>query len=257
MDTPAKVKADILAKYDEEARELDNPDWLSAGGSARVPESRASHYFIDRKVTEALKLAGTAASQESRALEIGCSFGHMTSLLAAKFKHLTAVDLSPNSISVAQKRLTYYGITNVSFVIDDAESLAKLPDGAFDVVFSFSTIRFCPNPQAALNAIHRKLRRGGVAVVDFPNRYSPWHGGIKRLFGVAPHIHDTLYSRKQAVQLFENAGFRVDGVKQFLFTARRLPAVLLPLSKVVDVTLERLGPLRQLAGIIMVKGVRD
>ncbi len=149
MDESAKVKADILAKYDGEARELDNADWLCAGGSARVPESKASHYFIERKVTEALNLAGTAAPSESRVLEIGCSFGHMTSLLAAKFKHLTAVDLSADSIGVAEKRLKRYGITNVSFVADDAESLAKLPDGAFDVVFSFSTIRFCPNPQAA------------------------------------------------------------------------------------------------------------
>jgi ubiquinone/menaquinone biosynthesis C-methylase UbiE len=257
MDPSAKIKADILAKYEGEAGELDNAEWLTAGGEARVPESKASHYFIDRKVTEALKLAGTAASYESRVLEIGCSFGHMTSLLAARFKHLTAVDLSPHSISVATQRLKHYGITNVSFVVDDAESLASLPDGAFDVVFSFSTVRFCPNPQAALNAIHRKLRPGGIAIVDFPNRYSPWHGGIKRLFGVAPHIHDTLYTRAQAVQLFTNTGFRVDGVKQFLFTTKRLPAILLPLSRAVDVTFERLGPLCRLAGVIMVKGVRE
>jgi ubiquinone/menaquinone biosynthesis C-methylase UbiE len=257
VDTSAKTKADILAKYEGEASELDNAAWLSAGGSARVPESKASHYYIDRKVTEALKLAGASASHESRVLEIGCSFGHMTSLLAARFKHLTAVDLSTSSISVAEKRLKRYGITNVSFVVDDAESLAKLPDGAFDVVFSFSTVRFCPNPQAALNSIHKKLRRGGIAIVDFPNRYSPWHGGIKRLFGIDPHIHDTLYTRPKAVQLFTNAGFKVDGVKELLFTTKRLPAILLPLSKAVDFTFERLGPLRHLAGIIMVKGVKD
>ena len=257
MDKSAKVKVDILAKYDGEAGELNNAEWLCAGGSARVPESKAAHYFIDRKVTEALKLAGASASYESSVLEIGCSFGHMTSLLAAKFNHLTAVDLSPDSIAVAQKRLKHYGITNVSFVVDDAESLANLPDGSFDLVFSFSTVRFCPNPKAVLNSMHRKLRPGGVAVVDFPNRYSPWHGGIKRLVGIAPHVHDTLYTRKQAVQLFKNAGFKVDGVNQFLFTTKRLPAVLLPLFKAVDVTFERLGPLRHLAGIIMVKGVKE
>jgi len=257
VDPSAKVKADILAKYNGEASELDNAEWLRAGDSARVPESRASHYFIDRKVTEALKLAGTSASQESKALEIGCSFGHMTSLLATRFKDLTAVDLSPDSVAVARERLTHYGITNVSFVVDDAESLAKLPDEAFDVVFSFSTIRFCPNPQAALNSIHRKLRRGGVAIIDFPNKYSPWHGAIKSLLGIAPHVHDTLYTRPQAVQLFENAGFKVEGVKQFLFTTKRLPAVLLPLSKAADALLERVGPLCRLAGIIMVRGVKE
>jgi ubiquinone/menaquinone biosynthesis C-methylase UbiE len=257
MDESAKVKADILAQYDRQAGALDNDAWLAAGGDARVPESKASHYFVDRKVTEALKLAGALASQESRALEIGCSFGHMTSLLAAKVKHLTAVDLSPASVAVAARRLAHYGITNVSFVVDDAENLAKLADGAFDVIFSFSTIRFCPNPQAALNSIHRKLRPGGAAIIDFPNKYSPWHGAVKRLSGIAPHVHDTLYTSGRAVRLFTNAGFRVEGVKQFLFTTKRLPAALLPLSKLVDVTFERLGPLRLLAGIIMVKGVKQ
>jgi len=257
MDPSAKIKADILAKYDEEASELDNTEWLLAGENARVPESKASHYFIDRKVTEALKLAGTAASQEAKVLEIGCSFGHMTSLLARRFEHLTAVDLSPHSVAVARKRLTHYGTTHVSFVVDDAESLAKLPDDAFDVVLSFSTIRFCPNPQAALSSIHRKLRRGGVAIVDFPNKYSPWHGAIKSLFGIAPHIHDTLYTRPQAVQLFEKTGFKVEGVKQYLFTTKRLPAVLLPLSKAVDAVFERVSPLCRLAGIIMVRGVKE
>ncbi|MBN1508287.1 MAG: methyltransferase domain-containing protein [Sedimentisphaerales bacterium] len=257
MDPSAKVKADILAKYDGEASELNNAEWLAAGGSARVPESKASHYFIDRKVTEALKLAGASASQEAKVLEIGCSFGHMTGLLAARFKDLTAVDLSADSVEVARKRLTHYGITNVSFVVDDAESLAKLPDEAFDLIFSFSTVRFCPDPQAAMTSIYRKLRRGGVAIVDFPNRRSPWHGAVKKFLGIAPHVHDTLYTRSQAVKLFEDAGFRIEGVKQFLFTTKRLPAILLPLFKAMDATFERVGPLCRLAGIIMVRGVKD
>jgi ubiquinone/menaquinone biosynthesis C-methylase UbiE len=257
MEPADQIKTDLLAKYDGEAAERDNAEWLAAGGSARVPESRASHYFIDRKVTEALKLCGPHASDQSRVLEIGCSFGHMTSLLAARFKHLTAVDLSADSVAVAQKRLRHYGITHVSFVVDDAERLTQVPDGAFDIVFSFSTVRFCPNPQAVLSSMYRKLRPGGVAVVDFPNRHSPWHGGIKRLLGIAPHIHDTLYTKPQAVRLFTNAGFRVEGVRQFLFTTKRLPTLLLPLSRTVDVTFEKLPLLRRLAGIIMVKGVRD
>ena len=257
MGASDRIKDDIVAKYDGEAGELDNAHWLAAGGSARVPEPGASHYFVDRKVKEALKLAGTSASHESRALEIGCSFGQMTSLLAAKFRHLTAVDISPHSTAVAEKRLKHYGMTNLSFAVEDAENLTGLTDDAFDVVFSFSTIRFCPDPSAALRAIHRKLRPGGTAIVDFPNRRSPWHVVMKRLLGIRPHEHDTLYTPDEAVRLFENAGFRVDGVRLFLFTPRRLPAALLPLFKRVDFVFERVGPTRRWAGIIMVKGVKD
>jgi ubiquinone/menaquinone biosynthesis C-methylase UbiE len=257
MATSEQVKRNITTKYDGEAVEKDNSTWLSAGGSARVPESRASHYFIDRKIREALKLCAPSVARPSRALEIGCSFGHMTSLLAARFEHVTAVDISAASVSIAEKRLRHYGITNVSFVVDDAESLAHLPDEAFDVVFSFSTIRYCPNPRTALSAILRKLRPGGTALIDFPNRYSPWHVIVKRLLGIPVHVHDTLYTRKDALRLFEQAGFRVEGVKLFLFTAKQLPTILLPLFLGVDFVFERLPFFRNFAGIILVKGVKE
>jgi hypothetical protein len=55
--------------YALEAVERDTEEWLRAGGSARVPESRASHYFLDRKVEMALKL--TNAPRAGRVLEVG------------------------------------------------------------------------------------------------------------------------------------------------------------------------------------------
>ncbi|MBM4028517.1 MAG: class I SAM-dependent methyltransferase, partial [Planctomycetes bacterium] len=253
----AAIKRDIIAKYDSEATAKDCPEWLAAGGSVRVPESRASHYFIDRKIREALALYGRSASRPSRALEIGCSFGHMTALLAARCEQLTAVDLSAASVAIAAKRLRHYGIANTSFVVDDAESLAHLADETFDVAFSFSTIRYCPAPEAALSAIRRKLRPGGIAILDFPNRYSPWHGALKGLLGLGAHVHDTLYTKRQAVRLCEQAGFRIETVKVFLFTTKRLPTVLLPLFRGVDLVCERLPLVRNLGGIIMVKGVKE
>ena len=57
--------------YALEAVDRNQEEWLRAGGSARVPESRASHYFLDRKVEVALEL--TNAPRESRVLEVGCT----------------------------------------------------------------------------------------------------------------------------------------------------------------------------------------
>lgn len=138
-------KQEIIRKYEADT-EKDNDEWLEKDNSPRVPESRASHYFIDRKVSEVLRLLGNEARNSANVLEIGCSIGHMTSLLAQKFETLTAVDISPKSVDVAKKRLKKYGIENVKFVADDAESLELLKDKSFDLIFSFSTIRFCPNP---------------------------------------------------------------------------------------------------------------
>lgn len=255
-DSEKLVKQKIVAQYDQEALEKDNMDWLQKGGNERVPESQSAHYFIDRKVNEALSMCGGVFSSESKVLEIGCSFGHMTALLARKCKDLTAVDISPASIRIAEKRLQFYGIQNTKFVVDDAEYLSNLPDNTFDVVFSFSTIRFCPRPEEAMKAMYRKLKPGGIAIVDFPNRYSPWHLIVKKAISIDKHIFDHLYSAPEVVRLFEGAGFEVQRVKRFLFTTKRLPSGLLPFSKAAEFILERIPFASTFAGIIMVKGIK-
>jgi ubiquinone/menaquinone biosynthesis C-methylase UbiE len=162
--------------YAAEARDRDTELWLAAGGSARVPESRTSHYFLDRKVDTALHMAVTAPA--SRVLEVGCSFGHQTFLLARRFAHVTGVDLSPESIELAKRRAAHWRVSNVTFAVADAERLSDLADGSFDAVFSFSTLRFCGEPVRALREMLRVLRPGGVAAVDFPNANCPWYGPL-------------------------------------------------------------------------------
>jgi hypothetical protein len=107
-----------------------------------------------------------------------------------------------------------------------------------------------------MSAIRDKLRPGGVAILDFPNRLAPWHSIMKPLLGIKPHIHDRLYKVGEAEQLFTHGGFSVDRVARFLFTSRRLPAAFLPLFRAVDITLERIPPFPALAGIIMIRGTR-
>ncbi len=257
IDASEEIKQKIILKYDQEAKEKSNSDWLQKGGTERVPESQASHYFIDRKVNEALSMCKKDAFYESKALEIGCSFGHMTALLSKKFKSLTAVDISPESIKIAEKRLTHYGIQNVTFITDDAENLSNLPDNTFDIVFSFSTIRFCPSPKEALKAIYNKLKPGGIAIIDFPNRYSPWHLFVKKAVGVNRHIFDHLFSVSEVKALFRDAGFAVRQSKSFLFTSKRLPSALLTFFKIAEYILERIPFISHFAGIIMVKGRKN
>ena len=252
MDNSDK-KQKIIEKYEREAKEKISEEWLSLGGSARVPESKASHYFIDRKVEEALKLLDKNMSNSATILEIGCSFGHMTSLLASKFDSITALDISPTSVEIASKRLAKYGVNNARFIVDDVEKLENVADDSYDVIFSFSTIRFCPNQEKALRSIYSKLHAGGVAIIDFPNHYSPWHLFFKKIFRIEKHVHDNLYSEKQLVEIFTKCHFRIEKMKTFLFTTKRLPALILPLFKAIDFTFERIPVLCKFGGIIIVK----
>lgn len=249
------VKDALRAFYATETLDRDTRAWIESGGSARVPETRSAHYFIDRKVCEAVQLASLPG--HCRVLEVGCSFGHMSFLLAQRFAEVVAVDLSPESIALARRRASHYGVRGIRFEVADAERLTAFEDGGFDGVFAFSTLRFCPDPERALTELRRVVRPGGVVVVDVPNRNCPWYGPLKGALGIRPHIHDRLFTAAEIRSLFERAGFERVRSKHILFTTKRVPTALLPLFRAADAVLERAPGVRAASGIVMAAGVRN
>jgi len=254
MTDSADIKRDMETFYASEAHDRDSDAWIEEGGSARVPESRASHYFIDRKVETAVAMAGLA--RDSRILEVGCSFGQMSFLLAERFREVVAVDLSPESIDLAQRRAARYGVGNVRFEVADAERLEAFADESFDATFSFSTLRFCPDPARAAAALARVTRPGGMGVADFPNRDCPWYGPLKRMIRVEPHIHDRLFTAAEGRALLAAAGFDAVTSRHILFTTKRVPDGILPLFRIADRVLESLPGIRGWSGIVMAAGRR-
>jgi len=254
MSEAETVKTAMKEFYRAEAADRETEAWIRSGGSARIPEPGASHYFIDRKVSEAIALSKLGA--DHRVLEVGSSWGHMTFLLAARFREVVAIDLSPESVDLARRRARHYGVGNVTFLEGDAEKL-DFEGGSFDGVFSFSTLRFCPHPAAAAAEMFRVLAPGGRAVVDGPNRNCPWYVSIKRAAGIDPHIHDRLYARAELEQLLRTAGFRDIVSKHILFTTKRMPSAAVPVCRVMDRVLEATPGIRDLAGIVMSAGSRD
>lgn len=251
MPDTSTIKDALKDFYRSEVADREDEAWILKGGSARIPEAGAAHYFIDRKVREAIALSRLGS--DHRVLEVGSSWGHMTFLLAERFREVVAIDLSPESVDLANRRARHYGVRNVTFLEGDAEKLG-FESGSFDGVFSFSTLRFCPNPQAAAREMFRVLAPGGRAVVDAPNRSCPWYVSIKRIAGIDPHIHDRLYTRAELEQVLVAAGFRDIASKHILFTTKRMPSAAVPMCRVLDRVLEATPGLRTLAGIVMAAG---
>ena len=252
MTDSVRIKRDLEAFYASEAHDRDSEEWLELGGTARVPESPSSLYFIDRKVETALAMA--ALPRDARVLEVGCSFGHMSFLLAERFREVVSVDLSAESIDLARRRAERYGVGNVRFEVADAERLEQFPDAGFDGVFSFSTLRFCPDPARAAAEMARVTKPGGKAVADVPNKDCPWYGPLKRLVGVTPHIHDQLFTAAEGRALLERAGFREVTSRHILFTTKRVPTAALPIFKLADRVLEAIPGVRGWSGIVMASG---
>jgi len=206
-------------------------------------------YFRSRKLQTALLLGGFPA--QGRLLEIGCSVGQFTDPLVRMGYHMCGVDVSPNSIEVAKRRAQAAHLTNVSFMVGDAERLSQFPDQTFDGVVSFSTLRYVADLRLALAEIHRVLKPDARAVIDFPNRWCPWFY-LKPWLGSERHPHDHWFSRRAVERLCIEGGFQDVLVRHLLFTPTVAPARLLTGFQVMDWVGERLPIIRRLAGILMV-----
>lgn len=253
--TEQDIKTYMRERYDgfadKVARDIGSDPrqiWAAAEGSRP-----ALAYYRDRKLRTAVRMGGFRPG--AAILDLGCATGDYTFLFSRMGFRMTGVDLSPRSIETARAKAQMLGIADIDFVRSDAETLAEIPTGAFDGVISFSALRYVPRLDAALAAIRRVLRPGGVAALDFPNRLSPWFSLLKGPFAVERHRYDNLYSSGDVIRLMAAAGFRDARTEHILFTSYLTPSALLPLFKIVDRVGERLPLVRRLAAIIVARGV--
>ncbi len=119
---------------------------------------------------EAAKYAQTLAalprSRYARALEIGCSIGVLTALLAPRAEHLTALDVNAQALERTRQRLEQAdllgGVTLLQRRLPD-----ELPDGPFDLVL-LSEVLYYLGPddlERALDAVLARLETGGTLLL--------------------------------------------------------------------------------------------
>jgi ubiquinone/menaquinone biosynthesis C-methylase UbiE len=253
-----QVKHDIKGRYDNVGQNVlawldgvrDSAEVWRAVEGARPPLA----YFRQRKIEAALALG--RFPRGGTIVEVGCGTGDYALLLARMGFQVIGVDLSLTSIEGAKRKAQVLGMSEVSFVASDAETLHGLTADSVDGVVSFSALRYVPNIEMALEAIRRVLKPGAAAVLDFPNRYCPWFTLLKNRFGVETHIHDHHYSTKEIVTLLCRSGFHSVEARRILFTSYIVPTTLLPLFKLVDRIGERTPVFNLTAGIIMAKGTK-
>jgi len=102
----------------------------------------------------------------SRVLEAGCGVGAQTVILAGNSPEaaFTSVDVSPDSLSEATRRVYAAGHTNVTFARADIHAL-PFPEGYFHHVFVCFVLEHLPDPGRALRGLARVLAPGGTLTV--------------------------------------------------------------------------------------------
>jgi SAM-dependent methyltransferase len=98
-----------------------------------------------------------------KVLEIGCGVGAQTEILCRKNPntHFTSVDISKESLNMAQSRCSQLGFKNVNFLQADVYDL-PFETGSFDHVFICFFLEHLPDPDKALRLLRSFVRAGGT-----------------------------------------------------------------------------------------------
>lgn len=140
---------------------------------------------------EAAKYAATIAAlpnkQEERVLEVGCSIGVLTRLLAQRCTHLLAIDVSQKALDIATRRCEH--VRNVTF--KKASFPKELPADQFNLIMVSEVAYYlsAADWKAAIGALYERLVSGGHIVLvhwlpevpDYPQTGDEVHDRFKQL----------------------------------------------------------------------------
>lgn len=104
-------------------------------------------------------------SQADIALEVGCGTGGTARKLAPHLTHITGTDIAPAMIRIARERCGEEGVANAAF---EAADIAGSPVGPFDAVLAHNVLHLVPETEAAIGALHNRVRPGGLFISKTP-----------------------------------------------------------------------------------------
>src|SRR5688572_18264470 len=104
-----------------------------------------------------------AGGKGKSVLEIGTGNGADGVMFALNGAAYTGVDITEAALEATRRHFEVMGLRGV-FQKENAEKLS-FPDNHFDMIYSHGVLHHTPNPQAAINEVHRALKPGGQAII--------------------------------------------------------------------------------------------
>jgi len=191
-------------------------------------EVEARKYFVEPHIP---RFAEFERWQGKKVLEIGCGIGTDTVNFARQGATVTAVDLSPQSLELARRRVEVYGLQDrVRFYSGSGEQLTSfVPVEAYDLIYSFGVIHHTPHPERVVEQMRHYAKPGTsikLMVYYRPSWKVFWilvgygKGQFWRLRElVAEHSEAQTgcpvtytYTREEGRKLIEGSGFRATDV---------------------------------------------
>lgn len=112
-------------------------------------------------------LIGADPGGTGTCVEVGCGDGRMTVVLAARWEHVLAVDVSPEMLRRAEDR----ALPNVTFQLVSGVMLEGVPDACADQLVCYGVLQHFPTTRLVGDFMHefgRVLKPTGEAIVHLP-----------------------------------------------------------------------------------------
>jgi 2-polyprenyl-3-methyl-5-hydroxy-6-metoxy-1,4-benzoquinol methylase len=132
------------------------------GSKEYFDEVEARKYLVEPHIPA---FADFERWRDKRVLEVGCGIGTDSINFARAGAHLTAVELSGESLRLASERAQVMGVADrIRFVQANAEELTSTlgDEEPFDLVYSFGVVHHTPHPDTALAEIRKLAAPGGT-----------------------------------------------------------------------------------------------
>jgi ubiquinone/menaquinone biosynthesis C-methylase UbiE len=198
-------------------------------------------------------------------LDLACGPGVMIKGLREKHYEVMAIDAAPEMVSLAQD--VAGSDPMVTCAVGDAYELS-VPDKAFDIVTAMGLIEYLDDEPKYLREMNRIIKDNGIAIITYPNVWSPWRiwNGILRVGAkiLQPWKKKILlhreYTSGSAIADLKDHGFDATDVMYYNFKLvpfpldRAFPRFTVWFSKVCE-PLDR-TPLRFLGTAFIVKATK-
>ncbi|HEX7712668.1 MAG TPA: methyltransferase domain-containing protein [Bacillota bacterium] len=97
--------------------------------------------------------------------DIGTGTGYLAEALAKQAHEVMAIDASEAMLAVAKKNFSQTGLSNIQFIIGDAQDL-PLPDASLDMTFANLLLHHLFEPEQAIKEMYRVLKPDCIAVIS-------------------------------------------------------------------------------------------
>lgn len=111
--------------------------------------------------TEAVKVVN---QRQGRVLELGVGTGISLPQFADHLR-ITAIDISPEMLAKARKRLAERRLTNIEGVYEMDAAYLKFEDSVFETVVAMYVMTVAPNPARVLRELERVCAPGGEVII--------------------------------------------------------------------------------------------